>query len=504
MKKIFFILIAIASLLYGTSSFLTSLPPQLKKAEAHSIIWTDCWFSTPLFRPVHCGYLRPDVDTQIPIVVLRHSFIDRNLKPLLFINGGPGDSTILSNGGFDHWEYWIDSISKDHDLVLFDYLGTGNSKPSYRCPEFPKVADTILAKSLTSNEEAEVYDQIARKCYASLVENDRDLSKLTLPYQIKYISSIFEAIPDAEWDVYGVSYGTRVSLALLHQPPENVRKIVLDGVLPLDIDTFLEEPALLHQALQNLFDGCQKDSDCNRDFNKLEKKFYHLVNSLQESPLKFEIVHPYTQVKIPIVINGHRLISLVYLALYRWDFIPQLPNAIFSSMEGDLNPLYPMVEDLSWYYFDRDWNDAMFISIGCSEKRFGITSGNLLNKAKSYPRLFEYLSPMWTNDACDYWNVPRVPAKYHRPVKTSVPVLLLSGSYDPVTPPSWAAKAKVHLNNAYSFEFSGIGHGTIMSDSCAQEVMKQFLLDEADLKNVNCVEETQDPMFVTKKIPRET
>lgn len=504
MKKNFFILVAIASLLYGTFYFLRSPPPQIIKAEAHSLVWEDCWFSTPTFRPIHCGFLHLDAETKIPVVVLRHSFFDRNLKPLLFINGGPGGSTILSNGSFDHWENWVDSISKNHDLVLFDYLGTGSSKPSYRCPEFPGVTDNILAESLTSNEEAEIYDPIARKCYAQLMQNDRDLSKLTLPYQLEYISKIFEAIPDAEWDVYGVSYGTRVSLALLHQPPKNLRKIVLDGVLPLEIDMFLETPGLLHKALQNLFDGCQKDSDCNRDYDKFEKKFYRLVKSLQQSPLKFKIAHPYTQEKIPVVINGHRLISLVQLSLYRWDLIPQLPYALFSAMEGDIDPLSPMVEGLSWYYFDKDWNDVLFISVGCSEKRIGIINDNFVHEAKAYPRLFEYLSPMWTNDPCEYWNVPKVPAQYHRSVRTPIPALLLSGSYDPVTPPSWANKAKGYLENAYSFEFSGIGHGTIGSDMCAQKVMKQFLHDDADLQKVSCTGETQNPAFITKNFSRKT
>lgn len=498
MKKSFFILVTIASLLYGTFHFLKSPPPQIIIAEAHSLVWEDCWFSTPRYRPIHCGYLNLDPETQIPVVVLRHSFFDRTLKPLLFINGGPGASTILSYGSFEHWVNWVDSISIDHDLVLFDYLGTGNSKPSYKCEEFPKVADNILAESLTASEEAEVYEQIARNCHAQLIQNDRDLSKLTLPYHLEYISKIFEAFPDAEWDVYGGSYGTRVSLALLHHPPQNLRKIVLDGVLPLEIDMFLETPGLLHKALQNLFDGCRKDSDCNRRFYDLEKKFFYLVNSLQESPLKFEIAHPYTQIKIPVVINGHRLISLVQQSLYRWDLIQQLPHALSSAVEGDIDPLSPMVQDLSWYYFDKDWNDALFISAGCSENRIGITSDSLVHQAKAYPRLIEYLRPMWTNDPCDYWKVPKVPVQYHRPAQTSIPILLLSGSYDPVTPPSWADKTKLHLTNAYSFEFSGIGHGTIVSDLCAQEVMKQFLLDETELHSVSCTEESQHSTFIVK------
>ena len=498
MKKLVFIFVLFSTIVLGTLYFLLTKPPQIQRAETYSLHWEECWFPTPLLRPIHCGFLQLDSEAKIPIVVVRHSFFRRNLNPLLFINGGPGSSTILSSGKFEDWPNWLDSLQSGHDLVLFDYLGTGFSEPSYDCPVFSDAATSILSQSLTSDVESEKYGRIAKDCFEQLKEDKRDLTKLTLPYQLEYISKIIKAFPDVDWDIYGVSYGTKVILALLQNPPKNVEKVVLDGVLPLEIDSFQERASLLDRALKNLFHGCKSEFDCQHDFPELETKFYKLVNTLQRDPIQFIIVDPQTKEKITVVINGHRLISLVYLSLYEWDLLRQLPHALSAALEGDIQPLFPMVQALSWYYLDEDWSDAMFITVGCSQKRAEVNKETFIHSAKAYPRLVEYLKGMWMLEACDFWDVPKIHEKYHHSVKTHIPGLLLSGTYDPITPAEWARKVKEKMSNSILFEFSGIGHGAVMSDRCAGEVMREFLLDRGDLRIVSCLKFSHGPTFLTK------
>jgi pimeloyl-ACP methyl ester carboxylesterase len=45
--------------------------------------------------------------------------------------------------------------------------------------------------------------------------------------------------------------------------------------------------------------------------------------------------------------------------------------------------------------------------------------------------------------------------------RRGVPVLLVSGGLDPVTPPDWADSAAVHLPNSARFVDSTAGHGVM-------------------------------------------
>ena len=50
--------------------------------------------------------------------------------------------------------------------------------------------------------------------------------------------------------------------------------------------------------------------------------------------------------------------------------------------------------------------------------------------------------------ACREWPRGDIPAGFHQPVTSDVPVLLVSGPYDPVTPPPFAEQVAAHLSHA--------------------------------------------------------
>ncbi|HEX8538950.1 MAG TPA: alpha/beta hydrolase, partial [Cystobacter sp.] len=75
---------------------------------------------------------------------------------------------------------------------------------------------------------------------------------------------------------------------------------------------------------------------------------------------------------------------------------------------------------------------------------------------------------------CAFWPKGELPRDYREPVKSDVPVLLLSGELDPVTPPSWADDAKKTLTRSLHVALPGVGHGT-SSIGCARALMADFV-----------------------------
>ena len=67
----------------------------------------------------------------------------------------------------------------------------------------------------------------------------------------------------------------------------------------------------------------------------------------------------------------------------------------------------------------------------------------------------------------------------NKPVVSDLPVLILTGDNDPITPPAWAKRAAETLSHAQYLEFPGLGHGVLGNGMdngiCSKSVFEAFL-----------------------------
>ena len=96
--------------------------------------------------------------------------------------------------------------------------------------------------------------------------------------------------------------------------------------------------------------------------------------------------------------------------------------------------------------------------------------------AEQFPYLAGWTKIFWTTSRCRNVIGPQEPALNRSLVESDLPVLLLVGAFDPVTPVQWAYKAAEGLPNSYIFVFPGESHG-VGENKCAQMIMKSFLQD---------------------------
>ncbi len=80
-------------------------------------------------------------------------------------------------------------------------------------------------------------------------------------------------------------------------------------------------------------------------------------------------------------------------------------------------------------------------------------------------------------DDCRIWDIPKTPKALRTATGSDIPTLVLSGTFDTVTPPSTGQKGALPLTNSIVLAFPGVGHAVIQSNSCAQEVFASFLSD---------------------------
>ncbi|MCB0132726.1 MAG: alpha/beta hydrolase, partial [Caldilineaceae bacterium] len=76
----------------------------------------------------------------------------------------------------------------------------------------------------------------------------------------------------------------------------------------------------------------------------------------------------------------------------------------------------------------------------------------------------------------------------NEPVSSELPTLLLSGEYDPITPPAFAATAAETLPNSVNLVLPGAGHGVAFAvDECMDEIVMDFLADPQSRPDTSCL-----------------
>lgn len=109
-------------------------------------------------------------------------------------------------------------------------------------------------------------------------------------------------------------------------------------------------------------------------------------------------------------------------------------------------------------------------------------------------RRFLYNDAIRTVIACQILDVPQLPAVSDEPVVSGLPVLLVSGSLDPATDPSFAPIVGAHLANSQSVVIPGAGHGQAQNP-CATAIKAAFMASPTAPVDTSCIQ--QAPPFAT-------
>jgi pimeloyl-ACP methyl ester carboxylesterase len=107
---------------------------------------------------------------------------------------------------------------------------------------------------------------------------------------------------------------------------------------------------------------------------------------------------------------------------------------------------------------------------------------------------------------CDVWPKGIMPADFSEPVLSDVPVLLLSGALDPVTPPANAALVAKTLPNSRQVVASGFGH-IVSPHGCAPRLIAMFVESAGfDTLPASCIEHLErsvrPPFYSDRLVPK--
>jgi pimeloyl-ACP methyl ester carboxylesterase len=443
----------------------------------------DCPFDPPNGYDIECGYLTvpenrtvsdsADIQLAIAIVYAQDQDAAETNAPVVYLAGGPGGSALDDFAADpEGWEY---PFLETRDLILIDQRGTGHSQPTLDCPEFQTVDDDENPDAL---------------CYDRLVDDDIDLSGYNTRENAADIAALRVALDIDEWDLLGISYGTRLALEVMRNHPAGIRAVILDSVFPPNADTPVDEVYSVTDALTELYADCANDDYCRENYPDLENVFLETVQQLNEDETA--------------EIFGDDLVFALSSAFSDTSLVPLLPYVIYEVSDGNYDALDEIAEEdgASRYLFqsqDDDFSDSegMYNAVICYDE-YAAGDYERVESAVvgTIPVELEGALLQTTFDLtqlCSYWNPMQ--AVDNSAVSSSIPTLILSGQYDVATPPRWATLTAQTLGNAYLFEYPGAGHSLLSGVECAINMTADFLDSPQQAPDDGCIDDIEWPYF---------
>ena len=138
----------------------------------------------------------------------------------------------------------------------------------------------------------------------------------------------------------------------------------------------------------------------------------------------------------------------------------------------------------------------MYYSVQCSEEISFDDKTVLVGATNAFPKMGGAFDMANYYDVCQQWNVPARPDVENKPVTSAAPTLILSGEYDPITPPSWGYIASQTLRHSFYLVFPGVGHGVSVGDICPFKVTEAFFTDPSIRPQLDCMSAMHEPDFI--------
>jgi pimeloyl-ACP methyl ester carboxylesterase len=141
---------------------------------------------------------------------------------------------------------------------------------------------------------------------------------------------------------------------------------------------------------------------------------------------------------------------------------------------------------------------GMYLTVMCSESLVVITDEEIVRET-SDTFLGDYRTRRH-QQAGREWPQGKIPAEYYQPVKSDVPVLMLSDRFDPATPPRFGRDAAQSPPNSRQVLVTNIAHG--YGSECTRNLIAEFISKVSVQRlDTSCIETLRPPSFV-KELPR--
>jgi pimeloyl-ACP methyl ester carboxylesterase len=398
----------------------------------------------------------------INVIVLPAESQPAKPDPLVFLQGGPGDAPSF-NARFASSVFA--TIRKTRDLVLIDLRGTGKSA-ALTCPELGQ------RDSTGAFDENMLSPGAVRACRARL-EQRADLRLYTTAIAVDDLDEVVAALGYAQVNLYGTSYGTRVAQSFMVRHPSRIRTVALKGVVPQAMASPGSHARTGEDAWQALVARCGKDATCATAFPTMAADLQSVLATLDRKPAVLTLPETKARPITHLTVTRGLFAEAFRNVLYSPEAAAGAPKLIHRLAAGQDEAGMAETALAGRTILGGDRLAAgFFLSVSCTEdvpflpKDWDpLTSGTFGGDYRLRQQ----------SDACKEWPRGNLPPEHRQSMRSNIPTLLISGEFDPVTPPKGGDEVLRTLSQGRHVIVRNNGHPIGIAAVCISGMIAQLI-----------------------------
>lgn len=382
--------------------------------------------------------------------------------PVIYLHGGPGGGVV--KGLAKRLKERSVPITEDRDWIFFDERGTGLSTPSLDCGSL-----ALSDAGLTSNQAA----ADAMRCGHELVKQGIDLSRFSTIEIVKDVADLRKALGITTYNLYGVSYGSRVAMGHMQHDSSHLRAVVLDSPWPPEVSWTAPIGPLVSRELRQVLALCAADAACNTRHPGLESRLDAMARLWLDTPPSNPKGHRYA---------AEELAAYLLDALYDDEGTRSLPNTIEQIIDGDRSSLDEFLVEQSGY------TEGQFFTHLCKEE-FVFESPSDIQGLQGTDPIAQATARAAKRyfDACKGFDVGAAAPVENQPVASDIPTLMLTADIDAGCPLEYALSAATHLGHSQVFNMPNMTHAVALRSPCAKRMVAAFFDQPMATVDASCI-----------------
>jgi pimeloyl-ACP methyl ester carboxylesterase len=419
--------------------------------------------------------------------------------PIVWIAGGPSDDAVteipMALAG---------ELNRDRDLIFLSQRGTYSAQPNLTCPTIDRAAAETLNMPYDSRQAQLVTAEAHRKCRREVLARGADPSAYNTLESATDLEDLRLALGIPKWNLYGISYGTDLTLTYMRLYPQGLRSAAIDGVFPPSTGGAASGWKGA-EGIKALFAACAAQPVCHHRYGDVDALFRRLVVQYERHPKTLLVQVDGRDAPAKVMISGGMLVQ--WVSSPGTHLAAQVPAALDELARGRPERITKL-----WATSRLDESvvgipsNGLFNTIACSEWVPYETKAQVIAAGRrfypEFPRSVLSNAPnnQFLHENCEVWPVPRAPESVREVVKTSIPTLVVNAQYDAQTAPSNGRLVARTLPNSVVVTIPNVAHVAFASPSpdanaCAHEIARSFF-DVLGNVDTSCVARVAPTAFV--------
>ncbi len=408
-------------------------------------------------------------------------------------------------------------IRAGRTAISMDARGVGFSEPNLACPEVQQLTEPSSPTTLATAEmEAPLLDAV-RACHDRLTASGVDLASYNLEAMAADAEDLRIALGIDEWNL--ISYGTAssISFEIMRRYPEHVRSAWFDSPMPPQVDRFTQAVVGTEWAFGQIARACGAQPSCHAAFPHLHRAWNGALRRLHEHPSS---IH---DEDLDILVDDATAVR--YLrnnlaeGMHETRDVPEFPWAVYDLLKRGWVNGGPAGDEVGWASapplyagYEVQWGDAYdlhfgydpsrgrppegtFYSYVCHDEVPFVDEAALKKRAGGKPWYVEAYVDNPYRAICARWNVGKAGTDPHVPVRSDVPVLMMSGQFDPYSPLPLIKQTARTLSSSWVVEVPWWSRNVVALD-CPISIRDAWMAHPTSPPDTKCLADVSPVDFV--------